>query len=176
MYVLCTQCWFHPFDPDTILGAFLDWQCLGDCRSYVWTRRSTNAGTTWGNTFVPNGVYSENQEASSFFFDATLNDHAYLSIGNLGGNGFKVGLARTTNGGATWHTWMNGLSGLSMIDVQSDPAGRVFRPRSGGENLEKGRERSLAGLCIFQRVLSDDLPGPREQGGDPRSGWGIGEQ
>lgn len=169
-------CWLHavlvdPLDPDTILGAFFDVQCFGDCRTFVSAARSTDAGTTWGNTFVPNGVYSENQEVSSFLFDATLSDHAYLSIGNLANNGFKVGLARTTNAGATWHTWMNGLSGLYVTDVQSDAAGRVFG-LGAGERIWRRDESGVwldfamsSGFSVTTFAVHESIEGILDVGG-----------
>jgi len=117
----------HPLDSAQILGGFYNMQCTATCNLFVYVRRSTNGGSTWSQSFAPNGDWRENQKISSFFFDAQSSGDAYFSIGGVSEeNVYGTGLVRTTDAGATWAPWMNGLTGLNILKVDADVTGRVF--------------------------------------------------
>jgi hypothetical protein len=119
----------------TILGGFKQFACPLDCYSGAEVRRSTNSGTSWGITYAPNKWIQGDQNVSSLFFDAALNDWAFCSFGNAFGYEYSVGLSRSTDAGQSWNSAMNGLNGVAISRVRTDGTGRVLALGSKSNDL-----------------------------------------
>ena len=123
----------HPTDVSTVLVGQVAWNCGGDCFTAIYKIvRSTNGGSSWGSASFAAEPTSSDETFGSIAFDRAQPTTVWAVLSNTDYTGgvVKNGLARSTNSGASFATWMNGIHGQSIGFVGADESGAIYARRA----------------------------------------------
>lgn len=101
--------------------------------------KSVDAGATWNHVGL-----GDTDRIGRILVDPSNSDHVYVAaLGKLYSKGGDRGLYRTTDGGATWQTLIEGKDWTGFIDVARSPNGVMYaaawdRSRSAWNFVEGG--------------------------------------
>jgi hypothetical protein len=120
-----------PDDPDlAVTGALLTSTCNPGCDSIRKLYRTVDGGQSWGGVFSDPAWASTARSYAALTFDPSQPTHAYLA-----GSPTRFGLRRSTNSGASWTPWMEGIRAQSILGLGRDAAGTLFARRRDAVGL-----------------------------------------
>ncbi len=124
-----------PVHPDEVFAGYNLLACvpINDTESVI--TRTTNAGASWSTVHELNPCTSSHPFFSSFSADVELDDVFHATLGAASGNEISNGFVRSTNGGASWQPYTEGLRGLSVAALQADASGVLFMLESDENGL-----------------------------------------
>jgi photosystem II stability/assembly factor-like uncharacterized protein len=110
-----------PIDPATAYVTFTGFSFGADMKGHVF--KTTDAGANWCD--ISNNL--PNIPVSAIAIDPDHHDSLYI--------GTDIGVFRTSNGGQKWHTMVQGLPRVTVVDLKFHRATRTLRAATHGRGM-----------------------------------------
>lgn len=110
-----------PIDPATAYVTFTGFSFGADMKGHVF--KTTDAGANWCD--ISNNL--PNIPVSAIAIDPEHHDSLYI--------GTDIGVFRTSNGGQKWHTMVQGLPRVTVVDLKFHRATRTLRAATHGRGM-----------------------------------------